>query len=211
MKGEKATPVVFWKILERSVEDPDTSEIGREGIPLLRYYSVFNVEQTGGLEARLPAIRKAFDPIEAAEETLRNMPKPPTIQYGEAQAYYRVSTDTVNMPHRELFQSGESFYATLFHEISHSTGHSSRLNRFLKETALPPLGSADYSQEELVAELGAAFLCGHCGIATRTLDNSAAYIAGWLKRLQDDRKLIVVAAAQAQKAADYVRNVQPQA
>jgi antirestriction protein ArdC len=110
--------------------------------------------------------------------------------------------DTVVMPARELFFSPEGYYATLFHEMTHSTGHKSRLDR--KVEAPAPFGSPDYSREELVAELGASFLCSEAGIAPPVIENQAAYLAGWLKVLKADKRAIVVAAAQAEKAADYI-------
>jgi antirestriction protein ArdC len=111
------------------------------------------------------------------------------------------------MPPRSLFESAEEFWATLWHECAgHSTGHPKRLNRdSIKEAA--PFGSAVYSAEEILAEMAAAYMCGIAGIANRTVDNSAAYIAGWLReKLRDDRKLIVHVASQAQRACDYVLN-----
>ena len=116
------------------------------------------------------------------------------------------------MPAPESFRSAEDYYSVLFHELTHSTGHASRLNRkgvTGTEGEWSPFGSQSYSQEELVAEMGAAFLCGQVGIVERTIDNSAAYIKSWLERLKDDRKLVIYAAAQAQKAADFILNRQP--
>ena len=111
------------------------------------------------------------------------------------------------MPKPEHFQSGQDYYSVLFHELTHSTGHASRLNRKGVGGAdgeWSAFGSTPYAREELVAEMGAAFLSGHAGIVERTLDNSAAYIKAWLERLKDDRRLIVQAAAAAQKAADFI-------
>ncbi len=113
------------------------------------------------------------------------------------------SADLVNMPVPESFECAEAYYSTLFHELTHATGHPSRLARPGIEH-VAPFGSPDYSREELVAEMGAAFLCGHCSIEAGTIENSAAYIGGWLRKLRDDRRLVVVAAAQGQKAADYI-------
>ena len=107
------------------------------------------------------------------------------------------------MPHRERFENEAGYYATLFHELIHSTGHASRLNR-ATVTEAAGFGSNPYCREELVAEMGAAFLCGQAGIAESTLENSAAYLQNWLEQLQDDRKFIVQAAAQAQRAADFI-------
>ncbi|MDA2930617.1 zincin-like metallopeptidase domain-containing protein [Acidobacteria bacterium AH-259-O06] len=208
-RGEKSTPVIFWKVYEK-----DTGEVAEDGesivkrMPVLRYYSVFNVQQCEGIpEDKIPALENArdFQPIEEAEKTVQGMPNPPKIEHREARAFYRPSVDTVNMPQTEAFTGDEEYYSTLFHELTHSTGHQSRLGR-LDTDNLAPFGSKDYSQEELVAEMGAAFLCGHCGIVDRILDNSASYIAGWLGRLRSDEKLIVIAGAQAQKAADFILN-----
>jgi antirestriction protein ArdC len=107
------------------------------------------------------------------------------------------------MPMRERFDSQESYYATLYHELTHATGHESRLNRATL-TAKAGFGSNPYCKEELIAEMGAAFLCGHAEIAERTVDNSAAYLQNWLEQLRNDKTLIVQAAAQAQKAADFI-------
>lgn len=112
------------------------------------------------------------------------------------------------MPAMQSFESAESFYSTLFHELTHSTGHASRLARpHIMEVAY--FGSEDYSREELVAEMGASMLCGVAGIESRTVSNSAAYIQSWLRVLKGDSRLVVVAAAQAQKAADYVLGTAP--
>jgi antirestriction protein ArdC len=108
------------------------------------------------------------------------------------------------MPEPTRFASSEEYYSTLFHELAHSTGHSKRLDRKL-DTDPKAFGSADYAKEELVAEMAAAFLCGHAGIKPAVIGNQAAYIHGWLKQLKDDKKLVVSAAASAQRAADWIR------
>ncbi|HEY2930873.1 MAG TPA: ArdC-like ssDNA-binding domain-containing protein [Acidobacteriota bacterium] len=201
-KGEKGSPVVFWKWLK--AEDKDTQE--EKTIPLCRYYTVFNVAQCEGIEApATETVTREFTPIQECEQVISGMPNPPRMSSLEALAYYRPSTDTVNMPERVLFKSDEGFYATAFHELAHSTGHESRLNRQTL-TDLCPFGSTNYSREELVAEMTASFLCGHTGIENAVLDNSASYINGWLSRLRVDSKLVVIAGAQAQKAADFILN-----
>jgi antirestriction protein ArdC len=134
------------------------------------------------------------------------MPKAPVIEHKEQRAYYRPSSDVVNIPMPDLFRSDEEYYSTLFHELTHATGHQSRLNREeLSKVSL--FGSHDYSKEELVAEMGAAFLCGHCGIEPSVIENQAAYIQGWLKKLQDNKKWLVYAAANAQRAADFILGI----
>ena len=131
------------------------------------------------------------------------MPNRPTITHSDARAYYTPLHDTVNMPVCGLFPKVEHYYSVLFQELTHSTGHWQRLHR-QTFTDLCPFGSTNYSKEELVAEMGAAFLCGVAGIANETVDNSAAYIQSWLTKLRNDTRLIILAAAQAQKAADYI-------
>jgi antirestriction protein ArdC len=127
----------------------------------------------------------------------------PLIQHMGNRAYYNPLSDTVTLPPQIAFQSPEKYYATCFHELTHSTMHEDRLNR--KVTAqVHSWGDEAYSKEELVAEMGASFLCGHTGIENMTIENSAAYLAGWLKALKNDRTLLIHAAAQAQKASDYI-------
>jgi antirestriction protein ArdC len=201
-KGEKGFPVIFWKWLER--EDEDTGKSRR--IPMLRYYTVFNVEQCEGIEDKVPQIDTdepvEFEPIERCEQIVESF-SGPSVRTGDSRAYYVPSTDLVNMPKRELFETAESYYSVLFHELGHSTGHESRLGRE-GITDATMFGSHKYSKEELVAEMTAAFLSGHCAIDSATVENSAAYIQGWLKKLRNDTKLLVSAAAQAQKAADLI-------
>ena len=152
----------------------------------------------------LPALEtRAIDPIAEAEAIVANMPNPPRISYdGGSQAYYRPMTDSIHLPARNRFESSSEYYSALFHELTHSTGRRSRLNRHTLET-IAPFGSRVYSEEELCAEFGAAFLCAHAGIQN-TIDNSASYITGWLKKLRSDKKLAIIAAAKGQKAADYI-------
>jgi antirestriction protein ArdC len=137
------------------------------------------------------------------------MPLRPAIKYGGDRACYSPTLDQIKLPKRNAFKSPEEFYCTAFHELAHASGHSSRLGR---KGVLEPsyFGSHDYSQEELVAEFGASMLCGFAGIEQQTLDNSAAYIQGWLKVLRGDKKLAIIAAGQAQLAADYILNRQPE-
>ena len=119
------------------------------------------------------------------------------------QAYYAPRQDMVGMPERKRFTTEDGYHATLFHELVHSTGHEKRLKR-QSITERNGFGSDPYCKEELIAELGSAFLCGQAGIVERTIDGSAAYLEGWLKQLKSDKTLIVYAAAQAQKAADFI-------
>ncbi|MEI6358547.1 MAG: zincin-like metallopeptidase domain-containing protein [Verrucomicrobiota bacterium] len=131
------------------------------------------------------------------------MPQRPVIKHGMNMASYSPGSDMVNMPDRTRFQSEDHYYATLFHELVHSTGHEKRLKRasIMERNGY---GSDPYAKEELIAEMGSAFLCGYAGIEDRTIDSSAAYLEGWLKQLKEDKTLIVHAAAQAQKATDFI-------
>ncbi len=206
-KGEKSTAVVFWKWLDFKVapDEDDNSDSGK--VPLLRYYNVFNLEQIDGIKAPVeeqPA--SPFSPIEQAEQVITNMPHRPFIQYGGDRACYSPTLDYIKLPNQGAFRSPEEFYSTAFHELAHSSGHSSRLCR---KGILDPsyFGSHDYSQEELVAEFGASMLCGFASIEQQTIENSAAYIQGWLKVLKNDKKLAIVAAGQAQRAADFILNI----
>lgn len=207
-KGEKAFPVVFWKRFDVE-DDGKKEEAPQKRAPLLRYYNVFNIEQCENVKPHLLPKPEAneFEPIERCDQVVAGMPKRPKIVHGGARAEYCPVKDTVTMPNTVSFDSPEFYYSTLFHELTHSTGHASRLSR-TGITEPIHFGSDPYSREELVAEMGAAFLCGHCGIENRTIEESAAYIQGWLDRLRDDRKLIVHAAAQAQKACDFIRCIE---
>ncbi len=199
-KGEKGCPVVFWKWLDRETDDEPTTR----RVPLLRYYTVFNVAQCEGVEApTIDVPEREHEPLQAAEAMVGAMPTPPGIVRGYVSAAYSPRTDIVRMPKPGRFESDKAYYGTLFHELTHSTGHPSRLNR-KGVTETVEFGSRTYSQEELVAEMGAAFLCGETGILDIQIDQTAAYIDGWLRSLRNDRKLVVTAAAQAQKAADYI-------
>ena len=204
-KGEKSRPVVLWRFTE--FKDPTTGEI-TERIPFLKYFSVWNVEQCEGLKLKpladlIPTANNS--PIAAAETIVANMPQRPDIQHGQQTAFYAPALDQVGMPDRERFAQIERYYSTLFHELAHSTGHKSRLNRE-EVTGGSFFGSEDYSREELVAEFCAAFLCNHAGIAS-TREQSAAYLAGWLNALKNDQGMAVWAAGRAQKAADYILGV----
>ena len=210
-KGEESTIVVFWKVedLEQCGEDLDSEEHDNKNHRriLLRYYRVFNLEQCELPQAvldKLPKIeRHQHEPITACAEIIGCMPNAPEIEHAGSKAFYSPITDRVTLPPPELFISYEEYFASCYHELVHSTGHKKRLAReSILEAA--PFGSAVYSKEELVAEMGAAYLCAESGISPAVIENQASYIAGWLKKLHDDRKLVVHAAAQAQKAADYV-------
>jgi len=187
-------------------EDPEADN-GIRTVPVLRYYTVFNAEQCEGIT--VPATEGStwaeHDPIEAAEAVQLAMPNRPTVEVGGTRACYSPSRDLVRIPELFRYEKPEEYYCTLFHELAHSTGHQSRLHRE-GVTGNHYFGDATYSREELVAEMAAAFLCGHTGIENATIQNSAAYLQSWIRTLRGDRKLAITAAAQAQKAADYILN-----
>lgn len=207
--GEKSTPVIFWKQSKYVKEDETTGAQEEKTGWILRYYNVFNLEQAEDINPDKlpePPPERDFDPIAECETVVKHMPKLPDLRHGESRAYYSPAKDLVNMPKRGLFDTAETYYATLFHELTHSTGHPSRLARAGVSGCgdWSAFGTAPYAKEELVAEMGSAFVCGHVGISPCILDNSAAYIASWLKRLRNDKQVLIVAAGQAQKAADFI-------
>jgi antirestriction protein ArdC len=199
-KGDHGSRVVFWKFDEYSKENKDTGETENRKSILLRHYTVFNLEQCEGIKSPEPV--QSIHPIEQCKSIIRSMPNPPSFEQ-DSRAFYRPSIDAVRMPARSAFDSAETYYSTLFHELTHSTGHPSRVGRegIMEHN---PFGSEDYSKEELVAEMGAAMLCGIAGIESQTLGNSASYLQSWISRLKSDSRLVVSVAAQAQKAADYI-------
>jgi len=203
-KGEKATPVCYFQWIVK--EDDDGN---KKRIPLLRWFSVFNLDQCEDVKrpdddiSLEPVETPEFSPIEVCEQVAKAMPNAPKVRFDEQRAFYSPVLDYINMPKPETFESPEEYYSTLFHEQGHSTGHTSRVGRKGVEEATY-FGSESYSKEELVAEMTAAFLCGHCGIENKTIDNSASYLQNWLSKLADDKRLIVHAAAAAQKATDYI-------
>jgi antirestriction protein ArdC len=201
-KGEKSSLVVFWK----QYETTDKESGKPTTVPVLRYYNVFNVEQTEGIKApdAVAFTPTEFHPVEEADRMVNAYAYGPAIEHGGTQAYYRPITDSVRIPEPTRFASSEEYYSTLFHELAHSTGHSKRIDRKL-DTDPKPFGSPDYGREELVAEMAAAFLCGHAGIRPAVIENQAAYVQGWLKTIKQDKKLVIAAAGAAQKAADWIR------
>ncbi|MEP3480568.1 MAG: ArdC-like ssDNA-binding domain-containing protein [Fuerstiella sp.] len=202
-KGEQSSLVVFWKQVQK--EDKETGE--EITLPVLRHYNVFNAEQCDDIEApdadQEDRKRPQFEPLKKAEDIVAGYHQPPSIEFGGSRAVYRPSTDQVLMPAPERFETRESYYGTLFHELAHSTGHSKRLNRGL-DTELMAFGSPDYSREELVAEMSAAFLAATAGISEETIEPTASYIDHWRKNLKGDKRLVVNAAGAAQKATDLI-------
>ena len=207
-KGAKSLPVVFWRWPELKKDEKEAlaeTDEKKKAKPILRYYSVFNISQCKNIPEKLipPLLICQNDPIESCARIVENMPNRPEIQFVRQEAFYNPSLDIVNVPDMKFFDSSESYYATIFHELVHSTGHESRLNRKDGMESIS-FGSEKYSNEELIAEIGACFLEAHTGISAKNFDNNVAYIDGWLRRLKKDGRFIVFASTQAQKAADYI-------
>lgn len=207
-KGEKSSLVTFFKELEFT-EDRQGNPLDEvKHVGMLRYYNVFNVGQCDGIESpSAEAPKHTFTAIENAE-TIHNTyfaaKSSPTLKLQAKGAFYRPLEDTIYLPDKSTFSQSPDFYATLFHEMIHSTGHKDRLARKgVTEGTFAAFGDEVYSQEELVAEMGSAFLCGESGIES-TLDNSASYLCHWIKALKADQRMLVFAASQAQKASDFI-------
>lgn len=203
-KGEKGTKILFWRFVEKT--DKETGE--KERIPFARVYTVFNVEQCEGVEYPEHQATGEAEAIEECDRLVSLYADAPPIMHGGDRACYSPGKDEIRMPKRETFVSSEAYYGTLFHELGHSTGHGSRLNRD-EVTNLTFFGSHSYSVEELVAEFTSAFLCGMAGIHPAIKENQAAYLKGWVSKLKDKPKWLVQAAQRAQKAADWVQGIKP--
>ncbi|TDR28932.1 ArdC family protein, partial [Hydromonas duriensis] len=200
--GESATVIVHYSTIEVEDEslDEDCVEDGNTKIiPILNRHHVFNVEQLDGFEVQTRTPAHEFESIQAAEDILRRSGACYEERYSD-RAFYRVSTDSIVLPLRNQFKSAESFYSVAMHELVHWTGHESRLKRDFSGK----FGSKAYAFEELVAEIGSAFVCGSLGIDATNMSNHVSYIATWLEVLRRDKTAIFLAAAQAQKAFDML-------
>src|SRR6202045_4794109 len=202
-KGEKGSLVVYANAITRTERDHKTGEDVELEIPYMKGYTVFNVEQIGGLpEIYYAKAAPTFDPvarIDHAERFFASLAA--TIKHGGTRAYYAQELDYVQMPPFEAFRDAESYYSTLAHELTHWTKHPQRLDRDL---GCKSRGDVGYGREELVAELGSAFLCADLELHQEPRQENAAYIATWLEVLKNDNRAIFAAAAKAQRAADYL-------
>ncbi len=229
-KGEKGTQIVYWMEVQSKYKDDNSTDSGSQSTnadpaispdslkvkPVTRLvpkaYTVFNISQTEGIDFEVPSltVKSRNEQILTCEQVIADMPNPPKISCNGSKAYYVPSTDTVVIPSLTNSITAEEYYSTFYHELAHSTGHTSRLNRKeLMDT--DGYGSASYAKEELTAEMTAAFLCALTGIGLPTLANSAAYIQSWLKALRNDKTLVIKAAGQAQRACDYILDVSSEA
>lgn len=199
-KGEKGTRLVLWKPTKRKVASDNGEESTRRSV-YMSSFTVFNVEQCEGLE--LPELApREHNPVAAADELVAAyLASGPALRHCGGEAYYQAAVDRVTLPPMSAFDSVAEYYSTLFHELGHSTGHATRLNRDLSGL----FGDHSYSKEELVAEFTAAFLCGLAGVDNdATLENSAAYMKGWAAKLREEPKVLLWASSRAQKAVDFI-------
>lgn len=203
-KGEKSTPIIFWNLIDKKSKEEDEEDETKK-IGFYKMYYVFNAEQIEGIEFKYPKlIEKEFSPIQLAEDTWEKMQEKPEIFFNGKSAFYNKFSDSVTVPPRETFLNPESFYATLFHELSHSTGHEKRLGRF-KDQRYASFGSEEYSREELVAEISSSFILNSLGINSNFTDeNSLAYIQSWLQVLKNNPTWIITSANKAEKSANYI-------
>ncbi len=202
-KGERGSPVVYANTISRTEADEATGDDTQRTIPFLKAYTVFNVEQVEGLPAHFYAqaeqLRNPDERIADAEAFFTATRA--DIRHGGDCAYYSPTLDYIQMPMFEAFRDAQSYYATLAHEATHWTRHATRLER---DFGRKKFGDDGYAREELVAELGAAFLCADLGLRLEDRDDHASYIGHWLSVLKDDKRAVFAAAAHAQRAADYL-------
>ncbi len=211
-KGEKKYGfVVFWKWREYShtKEDENGDEQTVNGaVPMLRFTPIFNALQTTGITIPQPEEKKDFSPVTECEKLLESYKRGPTVHFGGDRACYSPMLDTISCPKPDTFKTPEDYYSVLFHEHIHGTGHERRLSR---KTLLATgyFGDHNYSEEELVAQMGSSFLSAITGVHTpKVEENSAAYLKHWMTKIKDDPKLLVHAASRAQKAVDFIRGIE---
>ena len=208
-KGEHGSMVVYANAITKTEENPDTGEEDETRIPFLKGYSVFNAEQIEGLPEHYYALAndeklEEFQRIEYLEQFVKNLEI--NLKHGGNKAFYRIDEDTITLPPFEVFREPEDYYSTLLHEACHSTRHPSRLDR---DFGRKRWGDEGYAMEELVAELGSAFLGADLGLKPNLLESHASYIESWLEVLKKDKKAIFTASGHASRAAELLKNKQP--
>ncbi|GHA81843.1 ArdC family protein [Pontibacter akesuensis] len=215
-KGEKGTPVIYWKTSKGKAgksaagqEEEEKEGHAKTFVPFI--WTVFNLDQVEGVDFALPAPleRTEVQLLAACQRVVEHFPLPqPRIAHGGLQAYYAPETDRVQLPERKRFNSSQAYHATLFHELIHATGHPARLNRFRDQGKAGRFGDENYGKEELIAEMGASFLCAFTGIKEEVFHNSVAYLQGWMRVFKADRTMLVYASARAFKAATFILGLQ---
>ncbi|MES9970975.1 MAG: zincin-like metallopeptidase domain-containing protein [Candidatus Thiodiazotropha sp.] len=205
-KGEKGELVVYANTITRTEENADGEEVDQT-IPFMKGYTVFNVEQIEGLPSQYYQLADpVLDPVQRIEHAEKYFAATGAeLHHGGNQAYYSVTHDRIQLPPFESFRDAESYYATLAHETTHWTRHKSRLDR---DFGRKQWGDEGYAREELVAELGSAFLSADLGLTPEVRDDHSAYIESWLEVLKKDKRAVFQAAAHAQRAVDFLHGLQ---
>ena len=208
-KGETGHIVVFWKPARKKAEGEQEDK--EKFVPMLRYYKVFNIDQCRDIPLDLiPQVDenvKNIDPLLECEAILNAVSDMPLITFKGKKAYYNIKEDEIVMPKMKTFKASEGYYSTLYHELVHSTGSEKRLNRKTL-TDMVPFGTESYAIEELIAEIGSAYLCRFSGILPAQIKNTVAYLDNWLGVFKKDKRFIISASGQAQKAVDFILNRQ---
>ncbi len=211
-KGAKSKIVVYWNPVKK-IEVDDSGEQKEKVYFILKYYRVFNLNDCEGVKKKYlndDDTKFVHEEVKCAEDVVDGYcAANPSLKIvrdeKSGRAYYRPSEDMIQVPMMEQFEKVEEFYSTLFHEMVHSTGHWSRLGRFKESGLVAAFGGEDYGKEELIAELGAAALCGKCGVESRdSFRNSAAYLKGWTEAIKGNPEMIVAAAGKADKAVEFI-------
>lgn len=207
-KGEHGSLVVFASKVSREEQNPETGELSLRDIPFMKGYTVFNVEQVEGLpDHYYGRAAPVLDPVQRnAQADAFFAATGAAVEHGGAMACYSITHDRVRMPPFETFRDPASYYSTLAHEVTHWTRHPARLDR---DFGRKRFGDEGYAMEELVAELGAAFLCADLALTPEVREDHAGYLASWLTVLKNDKRAIFTAAAHAQRAAEYLHGLQP--
>lgn len=219
-KGAHGSMVVFWKMLKCDLKDSNGNVVKNENgmpmyksIPVLKYYTVFHIDDCEGIEPKwtkenLPATAEANEKADAIIDDYSTRAKLKIVHEKQNEAFYMPSKHIVKLPLIEQFADTSEYYSTTFHELVHSTGHKTLLNRFDGEAANAAFGSREYSKEELVAEIGACGILNEIGMETHnSFRNSAAYIQSWIRQLKNDKRMIISAASRAEKAIKLILNI----
>ena len=203
-QGEHGHIVVFWKPVQKKGEQKQGDT--QKAVPMLRYYRVFNIAQCRDIpEHLIPKVDTTveIDPIAECEAILNAMPDMPAISFNGKQAYYNIERDEIVMPKMKNFKTSPGYYSTLYHELVHSTGAAKRLNR-KSLTDMVSFGTESYTMEELIAEMGSAYICRFSGILPNSIKNTVAYLDNWLGVFKNDKRFLITASGQAQKAVDFI-------
>jgi len=219
ISGSQATPIVFWdirisnKITKENIDQQTYLSLEKieksnyQVRPIGRYYNLFNSEQIDGLQLPEPSRSLPLNQrLEECERIVTGYANKPNIVFRPGIPHYAPAVDEIRMPTLDSYKSSEAFYSILFHEIAHSTGHISRLNRPGVTHEKIEFGSETYAHEELVAEICASFLCGLAGIENSVLDNNISYLNNWISVLNNDKAMIIKASSEAQRAFNHITN-----